>query len=80
MIAYDPVFPQPDQDAGTFQPGLSNEQFLSALFLAALLANPARYEYIADCVRSEEVDQDEATLKNIRKAHKMAKQFMEEIP
>lgn len=50
---------------------------LAAKFLAALLANPERYKYIADKVERGELDQEQATEKNINKAFKLADQFIE---
>lgn len=47
--------------------------------LLALLANPARYQYISDEVAAGRLGQDAATEKNISKAFKIAEQFKAHI-
>jgi len=44
--------------------------------LVALLQNPERYKYIAEKVESGELKQEEANLKNINKAYKIADSFL----
>jgi hypothetical protein len=50
--------------------GLAQDIFLT------LLANPERYKYISKLVDSERITQEEANLKNVRKAYKLAETFI----
>jgi len=49
---------------------------LAESILIALLQNPERYKYIAGKVESGELKQEEANLKNIKKAYKIADSFL----
>ena len=51
-------------------------ELYEGMFLAALLANPKRYKYIAGEIEAARLSQDQATDKNIDKAHKMATQLI----
>lgn len=53
--------------------------FTAAKLLAALIANPERYKYIAEKVRSGELSNNAATEKNVTKAIIMADQFVDGI-
>ena len=50
--------------------GLAQDIFLT------LLANPERYKYIAGLVESGKITQEEANLKNVHKAYKLAESFI----
>ena len=54
---------------------LQREQ-LAKDILVALLQNPERYKYISEKVESGELKQEEANLKNINKAYKIADSFL----
>jgi uncharacterized protein YihD (DUF1040 family) len=47
--------------------------------LVALLSNPERYKYIAKLVESKKITQEEANLKNINKAFKIASSFQNRL-
>ena len=51
-------------------------ELYEGMFLAALLANPKRYKDIAGEIEAARLSQDQATDKNIDKAHKMATQLI----
>ena len=53
--------------------------FAAVRILAALVASPQRYEYIADKVRCGELSNDQATHKNVTKAIIMADQLIDGI-
>jgi len=53
--------------------------YTAAKLLAALIANPERYKYIAKLVESGEINNNQATQKNITKAIIMADQFIDGI-
>ena len=44
--------------------------------LCSLISNPRRYDYISKLVESGELSQEEANLKNINKAYKIAESFI----
>lgn len=50
---------------------------LAERILLSLVANPARYEYIATQVREKSMSNKEATEKNINKAFLMSEQFFD---
>lgn len=50
---------------------------LAANLFVALIANPERYKYISEKVSSGQLNNDDATAKNINKAFKLADQFIE---
>jgi hypothetical protein len=52
---------------------------LAKEILLALLQNPERYKYIADIVDRDIISQEEANMKNINKAFKIAESFMQRI-
>lgn len=53
--------------------------FAAARILAALVASPERYKYIAEKVQSGELNNHAATEKNVTKAILMADQFIDGI-
>lgn len=53
--------------------------FTSAKILAALVASPERYQYIAEKVESGEITNRAATQKNVTKAILMAEQLIDGI-
>jgi hypothetical protein len=52
-----------------------NTAELEKSILIALLSNPERYKYISELVRSGSITQEEANIKNIHKAYKIAQTF-----
>jgi hypothetical protein len=52
--------------------------YASLSILQGLMANPDRYRYIARMVESGEITQEEATLKNIQKANRIADAWIAE--
>lgn len=49
---------------------------LAEKILLALLQNPERYKYISEQVESGKLKQEEANIKNINKAYKIAESFL----
>jgi hypothetical protein len=83
----DYVFPRP-LPTGEFPPeeclqilkaysGMTLHDYASLSILQGLMANPARYEYISDLVERG-CSQEEATLKNIQKANRIADAWIAE--
>jgi hypothetical protein len=52
--------------------GLTKREYFAGQFMAALLANPARYAYIARLVDEDGMTNEEANVKNAHKAVKLA--------
>jgi hypothetical protein len=57
----------------------TNEDELAKEILLALLQNPARYNYVSDLVEKGLITQEQANMKNINKAFKIAKSFMKKL-
>jgi hypothetical protein len=55
---------------------MSTEEETALKILCALLQNPERYKYISNLVESGKITQEEANVKNIHKAYKIAESFL----
>lgn len=63
------------------KPNVSIEELteVAGEILCALLSNPERYKYISDLVEEGKITQEEANMKNINKAWKIAESFYAKI-
>jgi hypothetical protein len=81
-----PAFPIP-ADKFNFETaaGLTKREHFAGLMLQALIANPARYEYIAGLVKGSKfthtpgISQEEASAKNAHKAVMLADALLAEL-